>query len=660
MKAFSLTLSIILFCLIFTSIAFSDDKGLTESNTQAATSNDLVERFASLPFMEEVKLSPSGDYIAYIRNEKEKKYLIAQPLYDKTFKILLGGEANKLRLNWYRWVNDKRLIVSVAYPSFRDGTPTIETRLIAISRDGSDLKNITSPTRFDVEQRNHHISQIQDEVISILPDDPDHILVELDLETPNYPGVYRVNINNGKKTRVINSKATIRDWYADGKGNVSVGLGLDETKRKIIYKDPHTNTWQTLVEFDQITQDPVWPLGLNNDGSILYVRAIKDGHFSIFAADLKNPKSPYTLLANDANVDINGSLIYSPMSRDAVGVYYRGSEGQYFYWDKKAEGFQLSIDKALPETANYISGFSQDETRYIVFSTATKVPGDYYVGDRKNKKLDYVGSEYPSLNENALAAQQRIEYRTRDGISIEGFVTFPPNQAKSNLPTIVLPHGGPESHDGFGFDYWAQFFAAKDFAVFQMNFRGSSGQGIEFKRQSRKNWGLKMQDDITDGVQWLVEQGIVDKERICIVGASYGGYAALMGTVKTPEMYRCAISYAGISDLGLFAWQSTNYINQDLVFAELGVEWSERDRLIATSPIKQVEKIHTPILLVHGEKDRVVPVSQSEKMANELAKQNKEYQLLILEDGSHDLHTYDQRIKLFSEMGRFVDSHLKK
>jgi dipeptidyl aminopeptidase/acylaminoacyl peptidase len=303
-------------------------------------------------------------------------------------------------------------------------------------------------------------------------------------------------------------------------------------------------------------------------------------------------------------------------------------------------------------------GFNADEMRYLLFSSGNKRPGVYYLGDRNTEMVVPIGSTYPQLHAVDLAGKKIVRYKARDGIDIQGYLTLPNNVEAHNLPTIIFPHGGPISSDDTDFDYWTEFFASRGYAVLQMDFRGSAGYGHEFLAAGLKQWGLQMQDDIVDGTRWLIDNGIADKNRLCIVGASYGGYAALMGAAKTPDLYRCAISFAGVSDLRALLEYQSHFTSAKVAEQQIGRWWEDRAQLKATSPRLLAEQIKIPILLVHGTKDRSVPFEQSELMAAALKDAGKTYQFIKQEDGDHFLSNYENRLQLFEAMDKFLAQQL--
>nr|WP_249777492.1 S9 family peptidase [Herbaspirillum robiniae] len=253
-----------------------------------------------------------------------------------------------------------------------------------------------------------------------------------------------------------------------------------------------------------------------------------------------------------------------------------------------------------------------------------------------------------------------ISFKGRDGTPLHGYLTPPWNAPAGKAPLIVLPHGGPVARDVARFDVYTQFFASRGWAVLQVNFRGSAGYGAEFEQAGFKRWGLEMQDDITDSVNWSVQSGLADPARICIVGGSYGGYAAMMGVIKTPELYRCAVSINGVADLRDLLANAQRYVGYEIGAERIiGQWWSDRERLRQTSPVNRAKEIRTPLLLIHGKEDRTVPVEQSRDMADALKDTgNKDYRYVELPLGDHGLSREEDRIRAFREMETFLKTYL--
>ncbi len=618
-----------------------------------------VSAFSTLPQIEEVKISPDGKKVIYMQNIKDETVIVSYELDTGAKKILSVVDNVEFKYRFADWANNDMIVFSTSIPYHRYGTPTIETRLFAGRADGSEKYYLlVKPLGKRAKTEGEHFSQIQDNIISLLPDDPEHILMGIDFEEANLDTVYKIDINTGNKSVYQHYKKNVRDWMTDQQDRVRIGamFNPNTTVTSTLIYDLENKDWKTAWQRKPLTDDPVIiPMGFGLDPNILYVRADHNGRNAIFRVDLKKDDLPMELVASDENYDINGRLIYSHKTRDVIGVYHGEAEDSRIYWNEKYKKFQEAINKALPDTTNYLIDFSKDESRYILYCTSDTMPGQYYLGDRRKNTLSIIAHTYPQL-EGKLRGNKKVTYNARDGKEIEGYLTLPAGYKEGTpCPAVIFPHGGPMVRDYGGFDYWSEFFANKGIAVFQPNFRGSSGYGREFKNAAVQRYGQEMQDDLTDAAKWLIEQKIADPERVAIAGGSYGGYAALMGAVKTPDLFRCAISFAGIGDLNAHVKSHQGYLSYGIALQQFG---SNKKDLKAVSPLYHTDKIKIPILLGHGDEDRTVPVDQSRDMAEKLEKEDKVYTYIELEGGSHSLTLQRNRHNFFEAMDKFLNKYL--
>lgn len=615
-----------------------------------------VKDFASLPDVQQVELSPDGNRLVYVASAESKDSQgVVINVFDfskRKLDQLLYGDSDDFVVGDVSWANDEHIFVSAIFPTMRYGTPATESRLLIVDVETSKYRNVISNGAL---KKFGNFPQYRDRIVDRLPLDSEHFLLQVDGVSVNEPTVYKVSINK-RKMRIVNKhQKNVTEWVTDTNGDVRIGIYFKDTHYKIIHSFPGSDDWKTLWEFDSFSDEEVWPIGFSNDSDVLYVKALHEGRDAIFTVNLNDESLVKNLIYFDEYYDIDGSLFYSRKTGKAVGLNL-SSGGGYIFWDTSYAALMGGIDSALPDTENHLIGFSRDERKYLVLTTSDVESGTYYLGDRDRGTLDPVAYRYENLLPALLSKKEVVSYRARDGVNIEGYLTLPKSHRKGDRhPTVIFPHGGPISHDGRGFDYWTQFFAYSGYAVLQMNFRGSSGYGYDFMASGLKSWGLAMQDDVDDGTRWMISKGYSDPSKICVVGASYGGYAALMSALKSDDLYRCAVSFAGVSSLSSFVKSKWNYTNYDELKELVG---SDYKALKKRSPLYYANEIDVPILLLHGTKDRKVKVNQSVRMYKALRREKKDVTYIELEDGNHYLSKNENRIKSFEAMDLFLKRHL--
>jgi len=614
-----------------------------------------IEAFARLPSVTQVKLSPNGENVASLVKIDTDD---AQGTVVQVFNIpkrevtnLAFSKAGDRVINWIRWANDERLLVSSRFAANRYAAPTTERRLQSIDIETREVRSVLLDSFL---RRQRHRPQFQDLVVDILPDDKDHILLAGEFETSSSSEIIQVNLKSGRTKGVVRGKANVVDWVTDRQHRVRIALWHDETTYRVLHKKAEAPGWNALWEFEAFSESQVWPMSFDIDPDYLYVSAYHEGRLAVFKVRLSDPELQKDLVFSDPEHDVNGSLIYSKVTGEVIGLKY-SSDGGFTFWDNEYQQLQDAIDAALPETTNFLYSLSDKERQYIALATSDTNPGTYYIADRDEHQLWPFAHRYPALPIERMSEVRTISYEARDGLAIEGFLTVPKDRGTGPHPAIIFPHGGPISFDDGGFDYWTQYFASRGYAVLQMNYRGSAGYGYDFMKSGLQAWGLEMQNDVEDGTRWLIEESVADPGRICVVGASYGGYAALMEAARNPDLYKCVVSFAGVTDVAYLVSKRRKFTNFEIVKEQVGSDYGE---LRQRSPLHIAEDIKIPVLLAHGTKDRSVRVRHSEAMHRELEKQGKEVTYLVLEDGDHYLSNQEHRVRFFKAMDAFLQSHL--
>lgn len=659
MLASRIFIAFYLFCLIAFQTATATESASNETS-QSANEAPALTDFSRIPAYQKVTISPTGKQLAFVQNYPAPHNAALLSTYDIStgeLKRILYSDNVKTKVSWIRWANDDILLLSGIFEVKENNTLFYQTRMFSVDTREKEieLRRMLRPNPRSRFHGTNHVSQFQDSVIDFMPNDPDHIMIEVDFDVPTQPSVYKVNVRTLKRKRVEKGKRYIRRWLTDQQHVARIGRAQDyDTGKVTIYerKDDDAD-YRELFTYMAFDEKPIRVKGFALDPNILYITQYKGDKQALYKMDLSTLETELVLAHDD--YDVSGSLIYSNKTNDVIGVYDSHSRFGRYYFNESDYGLHEALDKVFPETSNFIVDRTHDEQKYIVYSEADGIPGVYYMGNREAQSIDYLFSDYPELNDVQLPQHESIRYTTRDGVEIQAYLTLPLT-GEAPYPTVMHPHGGPGARDYDGFDPWVAYMVSRGYAVMRPNFRGSTGFGYEFAQAQMGRWGLEMQDDVSDAAHYLINEGIADKSKLCIFGASYGGYAALMAAVKTPDLFTCAVSFAGVTDLRGIVRHGKKFLGGDLSSEKQFGD--DSDDLEARSPIENVEKITIPILLIHGKEDRSVPVKQSRDMAEELEDIGKKFKYIEFETGDHHLSIQENRAAFFVELDQFLIQHL--
>lgn len=629
-----------------------------------------VRDFARLPNYQGIEISPSGRHIAYLITVADRAVIAIHPLNDTSQPVIIPPFANA-EISWFSWANDNMLAVSFSYSGNRrvfngqqllGGRDTEETRFMGFHRDGSNLRDPVHLAIPEVRSgsrnlRNRYESEplVQDQVIHWLPEDPEHLLLNIDSDLDGRSEVRLVDVNTGKFRLVLQGIHGVQRWLADGNGIVRYGFGSLNGERKGYFRESEDSPFREISDSDWFQRE-LQPVAFDTaDPRVVYaVGKAEQEHDtqSVLRLDVATGEI-LEVLHHDPRLDT------LPLIRFRNGDFlgYR-VDNRSTYLDRERAALQATLRQTFDgQIANIVTG-SPDWRRLIIAVRSDVEAGALYFWDRDRGEMTYFGAMYPELLPTLMAPMQEIRYRASDGLEIQAFLTLPRDRGSRDLPLVIMPHGGPFAAQGWGFDFMTQMMASRGYAVLQPNFRGSLLQGEAFREAGKKQWGGKMQDDLSDGVAHLVRSGIADPERVCIVGWSYGGYAALMGTIKTPELYRCAVSINGVSDLQRLA--SRYGFDRDyrqFIREYIGLEGSSLEDV---SPLANADKIEAPVLLVHAADDHRVPVEHADDMAEKLKRHSKSVRYeRISFGGGHSLLNGSARLQMMTALERFLRDHLE-
>jgi len=612
-----------------------------------------VEAYGKLPAIETPRLSPGGTTLAFLSSRDGRRCLVLHRLDDdRRTRGLCPGQ---YEVRWFAWKNDERLILEVYTPSRLAGAESrTESRLLAIDVDGAHLRDLTEP------RSQRAVDFGQDQVIDMLPDDPTHVLVSVYRSDIDSPDVVRVNVYTGAMRTAVRGRDGIATWKTDSAGHVRVGIAVGDGKVRTYYRDDPDDPFRLIRADDAANASSFAVLAIGETPGLLYVASSEPtGRRAVYPYEVATGRF---LDAYASRPDADIDRLFLDGGRPA-GYGYTLDEPEFVFTDAAARQDAEQIAKVLPGYRTYVVDGTADGRRLLVLAAGGSRPGAYYLLTRAGDKgvLGELGGTHPDIPESALAPVQPVSYRARDGLTIHGYVTLPPGKTlppgprSAPIPFVVMPHGGPSARDELGFDYIAQMIASRGYGVLQPNYRGSKGYGATFERAGFQQWGLAMQDDVTDGAQWLIDQKLADPKRICIVGWSYGGYAALMGAIKTPDLYRCAASMAGVSDLRRRLDRAVRSR-----FADLNVPRYDSDpaAIAANSPVLHADRIRIPILLAHGRRDFTVPVEDTEAMERALRLAGRPVEALYFDADDHYLFREEDRIAYLKALDRFLADNL--
>jgi len=490
-----------------------------------------------------------------------------------------------------------------------------------------------------------------------LEDDPDHILISHNKRNPEVFDVYRANIHTGELTQVAENPGNIVGWQTDHRGRLRAAIASDGLDTTLLYRSDESQDFRALITTDFRTV--VSPEFFTFDDKSLYALSNRDRDcLALVIIDPDRPDQERLAYEVDG-VDLDGAG-YSRLRKVLTAAVYQTDKPHYHFFDEVSAARHARIKAQLPGYEISLQSSSRDESKFIVAAYNDRTPGSRYLYDATNDTLDKLADINPALPEADMAPVRPIQYTSRDGLTIHGYLTLPRGRPAKGLPCIINPHGGPWARDGWGFNPEAQFLANRGYCVLQMNFRGSTGYGRAFWEASFGQWGLAMQDDITDGVQWLIEQGIADPKRIAIYGGSYGGYATLSGITRTPDLYAAAVDYVGVSNLLTFMNTIPPYWKPMLtkMHSMVGSPEHDHERLVATSPALNAEHIKTPLFIAQGAHDPRVNKDESDQMVSALKARGVEVEYMVKDNEGHGFHNDENKFEFYERMEAFLRQHL--
>lgn len=612
-----------------------------------------VKAFAGTDTIRGAKLSPNGKRMAFTSmRDKILTLGVVDPMTRQSqFAFKFDG---KQELKWFRWAGNDKVLMSLSNTAIMDGEEVRYTRLI--------VSNVTTGKTAFIGRPN--MGLIGDDVLHVDPEGS-HLLLALQESIYEYPSVWTFPLDETARKAGREIQKPIEgawDWYADDKGNVRMAFVYAPGVVKVLYRTrPEDKLRETVKMTRKDWEQKTW--------DVMRIFADSDTGYVIE----RNLENRAVVVSADYATRTTGDTVFSQPGSDITdfdldennklkAVYYTDDTDRIAWVDPKMKSIQNALNKALPGSEVALGSRARDNSRMLVWQSAPGDPGALYIFDAASRRLEQLAIMRPDLDPAKLAHPEAIDYAARDKVQIRAYLTLPVGREAKGLPLIILPHGGPYwVRDRLEYNDEVQLLANRGYAVLQPNYRGSEGYGEGFAGLGEGQIGRAMQDDLDDGMDHLVKQGVVDPKRVCLVGSSYGGYAAAWGAIRNPERYRCAASFAGVMN-----WQrQVSYANRFESDPKERRKWSRQVRggsdgsfnVDLVSPAKQVGRLTRPLLLVHGTKDSRVPFSQFKEMRDAAAKTGVPVEPVVLEGVGHSFESSEETEKWFAALDTFLARH---
>jgi len=598
--------------------------------------------------------------------------LIVMNLGDMSQKMVASSpDTNIANIHW---VNSRRLVFSTSNVGVvGQGDMYLWSGLFAVNRDGSEMMKLAErsagKTAQDIGRASSGVLAGNTHFLSTIASETDDIFVVQPVQTNlgefKAYNLLRLNTRTGHATSYQRPGNT-NEWLLDQAGVPRINVTEEDGKTAVYYFPPGEDKWKKIAEFDTFGSEEAFaPEYFDGDGK-LYVKASKGKDTeSIYRYDLVNNKMEDKPLISIDGYDFEGRLIVDAAHKKLLGVRYVTDAEATMWFDDERKKMQQAIDAKLPATNNFLQFAGHGQMRYVLVNARSDLqPGQYLIYDTTNGELTRLGDSHPQVDPAQMSHQSMVHYAARDGLTIPAYLTLPRGAPKKNLPMVVLVHGGPYVRGAtWGWDPSVQFLASRGYAVLQPEFRGSTGFGEKFAKAGWKQWGLAMQNDVADGAKWAIAQGIADPKRICIAGASYGGYATLMGLANDPDLFKCGVDWVGVADINLM--YKADWAN------DLPAEWQhfgmplligdpvkDAEQLRVTSPVNIADRIRQPLLMAYGGSDRRVPIEHGQKFRDAVRKVNDKVEWIEYPEEGHGWRLLKNNVDFWSKVEKFLDENI--
>jgi dipeptidyl aminopeptidase/acylaminoacyl peptidase len=584
------------------------------------------------------RISSDGKTLSFMQPWERRMNIYVQPVGSKADAVRITSEKDRDIPNYF-WKGPNRVVYT------KDVGGDENDHIVVVDKRGGEPKDMTP------------FPGVKAQIVDALDAFPNRMLVGLNKRNKEVFDVYDLDLATGELTLVAENPGNITSWGADHAGKIRYAIATDGVNNTYLYRDNPKAPFKPVLTTS--FRDSFAPQFFTADNKKLYVASnLGRDKVAVVLVDPATAKEQKIVYERD-DVDIAG-VAWSKHRKRASYASYETAKQARHYLDPDAAKLFKGLEAKLPGYLVNLQSTTDDENRMIVAASNDRTPGARYLYDRAADKLTKLGEVQPWLPESKMSPQTPVVYTTRDGLTVNGYLTVPKGKEAKNLPVIVNPHGGPWFRDSWGFNPEVQFLASRGYAVLQMNFRGSTGYGRKFWEASFKEWGGTMQNDITDGVQYLVKEGIADPKRICIYGASYGGYATLAGMTYTPDLYACGVDYVGVANLFTFLKTIPPYWKPylEMMYEMVGNPEKDKDLLTKASPALNADKIKSPLLIAQGARDPRVNKDESDQMVAALKARGVEVPYIVKDNEGHGFRNEENQFAFYEQMEQFLDKHI--
>ena len=610
------------------------------SMTESIAPTIELEDFFKNPERTSYQISPDGSHYSYLAPYENRRNIFVENIETGETKRITSQTDRDIA--GYFWANNEQLIF------MRDDGGDEFWYLVATDVSSGEEKVLTKA------------DSVRTQIIDDLEDIPNEMIIGLNKRNPQVFDPYRLNLETGEMTMVAENPGNITGWMTDHDGKLRIAFVTDGVNQSIMHRATEEDDWANVITTN--FKQSVSPRFFTFDNQNIYATSnVGRDKEAAIVLDLSNGEEIEVLYENETN-DVSG-LMYSRKDKKIIGASYYTDKAGRHYFDEASKARYDRLTKELEGYEVAITGYTKAEDKFMVRTYSDRSLGDYYLYDDSTDELKHLANVSPWINEDDMASMKPISYKSRDGLTIHGYLTLPKGMENAkNLPVVVNVHGGPWARDRWGFNPEVQFLANRGYAVLQMNFRGSTSYGREFWEASFDQWGLSMQEDVQDGALWLVEQGIADPARLAIYGGSYGGYATLQGLVKDPDFYACGVDYVGVSNLFTFMNGIPPYWKPylEMMYEMVGDPTDAEDstRMASTSPALNADKITAPLFVAQGANDPRVVKSESDQMVDAMKSRGIEVQYMVKDDEGHGFRNEENKFDFYRAMESFLGEHI--